>query len=156
FGARRGAYSGATEDADGYIVAAEGGVLFLDEVAELDLDVQAKVLRVVETHEVLPLGGSKPRHVEVRMCFATHRDLSAAVAEGRFRADLYYRIGEPQVQMPSLRERREEIPWLAMRAHEAAGGGPPLGAKLIEACLLRPWPGNVRELVSAIGAAIER
>jgi DNA-binding NtrC family response regulator len=156
FGARRGAYSGATADADGFVEAAEGGVLFLDEVGELELDVQAKLLRVVETREVIPLGSSRPRRIDVRFCFATHRDLNAAVADGRFRADLYYRIAQPQIVMPPLRSRMEEIPFFLVRALEAAGGAPPLHAKLIEECLLRSWPGNVRELSSAIGAAIER
>jgi transcriptional regulator with PAS, ATPase and Fis domain len=155
FGAKRGAYSGATADATGFIEAAEGGVLFLDEIGELDLDVQAKLLRVVETREVIPLGASAPRKVDVRFCFATHRDLKAAVADGRFRADLYYRIAQPQIVMPPLRSRLEEIPYLMARALEAKGGAPPLHAKLVEECLLRPWPGNVRELAAAIGAAIE-
>ena len=156
FGAKRGAYSGATADATGLVESAEGGVLLLDEVGELDLDVQAKLLRVVETHEVIPLGAQGPRKIDVRFCFATHRDLTAAVADGRFRADLYYRIAQPQIVMPPLRSRLEEIPYLIARALEAKGGTPPVHAKLVEECLLRPWPGNVRELSAAIGAAIER
>ncbi len=143
FGARRGAYSGATADAEGYVQAADGGTLFLDEVADLDAQVQAKLLRTLETKEVLPLGASKPRAVDVRVCSAT-RDLRAEVAGGRFREDLYFRIGQPEVRIPPLRERREEIPWLLGR--ELSGLS--VNVSLVEACLSRPWPGNVRELLS--------
>jgi transcriptional regulator with GAF, ATPase, and Fis domain len=117
FGTRKGAYSGADRDADGYLAAADGGTLFLDEVAELDLDVQAKLLRVLETGELLALGAARPRAVQLRVVAATLRDLRAAVAAGRFRDDLYYRIGRPEVRLPPLRERLEEIPWLVRRGH---------------------------------------
>ena len=143
FGARRGAYSGADADADGYLQTADGGTLFLDEIAELELGVQAKLLRVLETREVLPLGASKPRRVRLNVCSATHGDLRQRVASGTFREDLYFRLGRPDVAIPPLRTRREEIPWHAERA---VG---PLGphASLVEAALLRPWPGNLRELL---------
>lgn len=146
FGATRGAYSGAT-DADGYIVEAHGGTLFLDEVAELDLGVQAKLLRALETREVLKLGATSARKVQIRICAATHKDLRREVSEGRFRADLYYRVGRPEVRLPPLRERVDELPWLWQRA--LGGVAPQLKAAVstIEACALRPWPGNVRELL---------
>ncbi|MBL8623389.1 MAG: sigma 54-interacting transcriptional regulator [Myxococcales bacterium] len=151
FGTRKGAYSGADRDADGYLAAADGGTLFLDEVAELDLDVQAKLLRVLETGELLALGAARPRPVQLRVVAATLRDLRAAVAAGRFRDDLYYRIGRPEVRLPPLRERLEEIPWLVAAA--IASRGLPAHPSLIEACLLRPWPGNVRELIAEAARA---
>lgn len=91
FGARRGAFSGATADSDGIVVAADGGTLFLDELGELDPAVQAKLLRVLETREVLPMGALKPRRVNLQLCSASHRHLRTEVAEGRFREDLYFR-----------------------------------------------------------------
>jgi DNA-binding NtrC family response regulator len=151
FGAQKGAYSGATADSDGYVAAADGGTLFLDEIAELDPAVQAKLLRVLETGEVLPLGAARPRRVTTRFCFATYRNLRAAVRDRAFRADLYYRIAKDEVRMPALRERREELPWLV--AWALGQDGQTAHARLIEACLLRPWPGNVRELLAAVRRA---
>jgi transcriptional regulator with AAA-type ATPase domain len=153
FGARRGAYSGATADAPGYLQAAAGGVLFLDEIGELELAVQAKLLRVLESQEVLPLGAVRPIPLDARFCWATHRNLRAAVAEGRFRADLFYRISAPAVAVPPLRERPEEIPLLVARALGDSGLVP--HSRLVESCLLRPWPGNVRELLGAVAAAAQ-
>jgi len=149
FGAKRGAYSGADADADGHLQAADGGTIFLDEIAELDLAVQAKLLRVLETREVLPLGASKPRRVQVHVCSATHGDLRERVARGTFREDLYFRLGRPDVAIPPLRTRREEIPWHLERAVH------PLRphASLVEAALLREWPGNVREIIIELQAA---
>src|SRR6185436_14558171 len=122
------------------------GVLFLDEGGELDLAVQAKLLRVLETREVMPLGASRGQIVDLRVCVATHRDLRAAVAAGRFRADLYHRIAPPEIILPPLRDRLDEIPWHV--SAEIATVDPALAphARLVEACLLRHWPGNVREL----------
>ncbi len=149
FGAVRGAYSGASHDAEGYIQAADGGSLFFDEIGELDLEVQAKLLRVLETREVLPLGATQARRVGVHFAFATHRDLRARVAEGLFRGDLFFRISQPEVRLPPLRERREEIPVLLTRT--LARRDPQLRphARLVERCLLAMWPGNVRELLGA-------
>jgi len=149
FGARRGAYSGAS-DAQGYIAAADGGTLFLDEIAELDLQVQAKLLRVLETREVLPLGESRPRPVQLRLCTATHENLRDAVAAGQFREDLYFRVGRPEVVLPPLSARLDELPWLI--SAELARHRPELRASVgfVEACALRPWPGNVRELLGEL------
>ncbi|KYG08524.1 hypothetical protein BE21_23195 [Sorangium cellulosum] len=164
FGARKGAYSGAASDADGYLQAAHGGVLFLDEVAELDLGVQAKLLRALEAKEVIPLGASRPAQVDFALVSATHKDLRAQMAAGKLRDDLYFRIGRPSVHIPRLRERPEDIPWLvdaALRDAAAAGAragmsAPPRAhASLIEACLQRAWPGNVRELTAEIRAAAQ-
>jgi DNA-binding NtrC family response regulator len=153
FGARKGTYSGATADSEGYVQAADGGTLFLDEVAELDVSVQPKLLRVLELHEVVSLGASHPRKIDVRICAATLRDLRAEVTAGRFREDLYYRIGRPEVSLPSLLERMEDLPWLAVRELERVD--PKLSAHplLLEVCALRAWPGNVRELLGEIRRA---
>ena len=157
FGARRGAYSGATHDTEGYVQAAHGGTLFLDEVAELDAAVQAKLLRTIETSEVLELGAVAPRPVQVRVCAATH-DLRARVASGQFREDLYYRIGRPEVRLLPLRERLEEIPWLLAECCRAVDerSPPVVDASLVIACALRPWPGNVRELVGEARRMVTR
>ncbi len=154
FGAKRGAYSGAVADVDGYVQSADRGVLFLDEIGELDLEVQAKLLRVLETKDVLSLGASVTRRVDVRFCFATHRDLRGAVAAGRFRADLFYRIGQSEIRLPPLRERREEIPWLASAALARSAADLAMTAEMIEALSLRVWPGNVRELLGAVRRAV--
>jgi transcriptional regulator with PAS, ATPase and Fis domain len=148
FGARKGAYSGATHDTEGYVQAAHGGTLFLDEVAELDAAVQAKLLRTIDTGQVLELGAVAPRPVQIRVCAATH-DLRARVAAKKFREDLYYRIGSPEVRLPPLRERLEEIPWLldecSAQADERARLS--IDVSLVMECLLREWPGNLREFV---------
>jgi transcriptional regulator of acetoin/glycerol metabolism len=162
FGTRKGAYSGATDHAGGYLQAAHGGTLFLDEIGELDMAVQPKLLRVLETKEVWPLGASAPVRVDVRICSATLRELRGRVASGAFRQDLYYRIGTTEVKLPALRERREEIPWLIARelSSPSAHAGPeaPIAAScaLVESCLLRPWPGNVRELIAELRAAARK
>jgi transcriptional regulator with GAF, ATPase, and Fis domain len=157
FGARRGAYSGAT-DATGYIQAAHGGTLCLDEVAELSLEVQSKLLRVIETREVLRLGATRHEHVDIRLCAATWRDLRAEVVAGRFREDLYFRIGQPEVRLPPLRERREEIPWHVEQVLAQLDGVGErqlsVAASYVEACAARPWPGNVRELRGEVRRAV--
>jgi transcriptional regulator with PAS, ATPase and Fis domain len=154
FGVRRGAYSGANSDATGYLQSAHGGTLFLVELAELDLQVQAKLLRALDTQEIMPLGASRALQVEIRLCSATHRSLPEQVRLGLFREDLYYRIARPSVVVPPLRERAEEIPWLAQRVLDAAQPPRSAHASLIEECLLRSWPGNVRELLLEIRAAM--
>jgi len=162
FGAKKGAYSGAV-DAAGYVQSAHGGTLFLDEVADLNLQVQAKILRVLETREVMPLGATRADPVDMRLVSATHKDLRLEVSEGRMREDLFFRIGVPAVALPPLRDRPEEIPWLIERALKAvsdrAGGeaGSALRphVSLVEACLRRAWPGNIRELLAEVGAAAQ-
>jgi DNA-binding NtrC family response regulator len=156
FGVRRGAYSGADAHADGYLAAAEGGTLFLDEIAELPLEVQAKLLRVVEGGELLPLGAARPRRIDIGFVTATHGDLRAQVAAGRFRQDLYFRLGTPMVSLPPLRDRLEDLCFLVQ--HALAGLAPPRQphASLVEAALRRPWPGNVRELLREVTEAATR
>ncbi len=148
FGSVKGSYSDA-KDARGYVREANGGTLFLDELGELDLKVQAKLLRVVEQNEVLAVGASTYLPVQVRVVSATHRDLRGAVAAGTFREDLYCRLAQFAVRLPPLRERREEIPWLVVHALGDLIAHP----SLIELAMLRPWPGNVRELLSQVKKA---
>jgi transcriptional regulator of acetoin/glycerol metabolism len=100
---------------------------------------------------VLAVGAAKPRKVDVRICSATHKNLRAEIAAGRFRQDLYFRIGRPEVAIPPLRERREEMPWLIVR--ELRESGVTIHASFVEACLSRPWPGNVRELLAEVRRA---
>lgn len=154
FGSRRGAFSGAT-DAQGLVQAANGGTLFLDEVAELPLDVQSKLLRMLETREVVRLGATSGEPVDVRICAATWRNLREEVAAGRFREDLYFRIGQPEVRLPPLRERVEEVPWHIQHVLDECGRGRTLSATsaFVEACTLRHWPGNVRELRAEVRRA---
>jgi transcriptional regulator of acetoin/glycerol metabolism len=156
FGARRGAYSGASGDVQGYLQAADGGTLFLDEIAELDLRVQAKILRVLETKQVLSLGATRADPVELRVCVAAHADLREEVRKGRFREDLYYRVGRPEVQIAPLRARCDELSFFIQG--EITRTDPKLHAhvELIEACALRPWPGNVRELLGEVRRAAHR
>jgi transcriptional regulator of acetoin/glycerol metabolism len=153
FGTRKGAFSGAVADADGYVQAADGGTLFLDEIADLDLQVQAKLLRVLEAKQVLPLGASRPIPIDLRVCSATHHDLRTLVSAKRFREDLYYRIARPHVVIPPLRERLEEIPHLVVAGIRAVSAELTPHVGLVETCMLRHWPGNVRELLAEVKEA---
>ncbi|MBK6515752.1 MAG: sigma-54 factor interaction domain-containing protein [Polyangiaceae bacterium] len=112
FGAKKGAFTGAEQDAIGHVQAADGGTLFLDEVAELEPGVQAKLLRFLETREFFAVGDVRPRRAEVRVCFATMKDLRSDVASKRFREDLFHRIATPMLELPPLAARRYEIPFL--------------------------------------------
>ena len=156
FGARRGAFSGAVEASEGYLRAAHGGVLFLDEVGELSLALQGKLLRALETRSVVPVGETRAHPVDLLLCVATHHDLRERVRSGRFREDFYYRVGRPMIEVPALRQRPEDLPWLV--AAQVAAVDPALRCTpaLLEACLLRPWPGNVRELVTELRVAAHR
>jgi transcriptional regulator with PAS, ATPase and Fis domain len=153
FGSKRGAYSGAEADAPGYIQEAEGSTLFLDEIAELDLQVQAKLLRVLESHEVMPIGASRGRKIDFGLCTATSKDLRALIAAGGLRDDLYFRIGLPAITLPPLRKRPEEIPTLIAQELARLPSAPIAHVSLVEQCLLRPWPGNVRELLAEVRSA---
>lgn len=153
FGAKKGAYSGATSDSEGYVQAADHGTLFLDEVAELDLGVQPKLLRVLEMREVLALGAAHPKKVDLQVCAATLKDLRAEVSAGRFREDLYYRIGRPEVRLPSLVDRLEELPALAAAELQRADSRLVPSSGFLEACSLRAWPGNVREFLREVRQA---
>jgi transcriptional regulator with GAF, ATPase, and Fis domain len=159
FGHRRGAFTGAIRDNPGLFRAAAGGVVFLDEIGDMPLPMQGKLLRVLEEQEVVPLGDSFPRKVDVRVLSATNRDLRAEVAAGRFREDLYYRLAVFPIVLPPLRERREDIPLLATRflAIAAEQQRKPLVAlepETLELLAAYAWPGNVRELRNEIERAV--
>lgn len=153
FGHARGAFTGATDTRPGFFVRADGGTLVLDEVGELPLTIQAKLLRAVQQGEVQPVGGT-PRKVDVRIIACTHRDLRIEAQAGRFRDDLYYRLAVVELDVPPLRDRREDIPALAraFTARLAAKWGIDvrLSPALLDALAARPWPGNVRELENTI------
>ena len=153
FGYRRGAFTGADRDRAGLVEQADGGTLFLDEVGELPLDLQAKLLRVLETSEVRRLGDEDPVQVDFRLVVATNRDLEDEIRHERFRRDLFYRMNGLQVRMPSLSERPEDIEPLARRfLAEQCADGPErrLARSVIAALARRSWPGNVRELKNEI------
>jgi two-component system response regulator AtoC len=159
FGHERGAFTDAVERRIGKFEAASTGTLFLDEIGELATAVQAKLLRVLQERRIERVGGSQSVDVDVRVLAATHRNLERDVAEGRFRADLFYRINVVPMELPPLRERREDIGRLAQHflesARTQAGRGPRRIARSAMAALERfPWPGNVRELQNAIEHAV--
>ncbi len=151
FGHVRGAFTGAHADREGAFRAAHGGTLLLDEIGDMAPLLQAKLLRVLETREVTPLGG-RPVPIDVRILAATHRDLRAEIAHGRFREDLYYRIGVVPLAVPPLRERLADIVPLAEH-FLALAGGKRLAAAAAARLLAYPWPGNVREVRNAMERA---
>lgn len=148
FGYRRGAFTGADRASPGHFRSAEGGTLLLDEIADLPVAVQGKLLRVLEEHEVLPLGESRPVPVNVRVLVACQEPLHDDVQARRFRADLFARLEGVTVRLPPLRDRVEEVPYLFARmlSDHAGGRPPPVEARMIEALCLHDWPFNVREL----------
>ena len=158
FGAVKGAYTGAVRDRAGLIESSAGGVLFLDEIGEMSLALQAKLLRVLQERRLRRVGGNEEIPVDVRVLSATHRDLAREVSAGRFREDLYYRLKVVQVEVPPLRERREDIPVLVdaflerlHEEHKASGRArPQLARECLERLLAHDWPGNVRELQNEI------
>jgi DNA-binding NtrC family response regulator/tetratricopeptide (TPR) repeat protein len=159
FGHRRGAFTGAVSDQPGLIRTAAGGTLFLDEVGDLPLDVQPKLLRFLEHSEIMPVGETRPQHVEVRVITATNADLEQRVAEGRFREDLYYRLSVIRIHVPPLRQRREEIPHLStFFLREACDrlGKPDvhLSSAVLDLFSQYWWPGNVRQLRNEIQRAV--
>jgi DNA-binding NtrC family response regulator len=154
FGHVRGAFTGATADRRGLFELADGGTLLLDEIGEAPLEVQAKLLRVLEDRTITPVGASTARPVDVRVIAATNRDLAAALEAGRFRIDLYHRLRVFQIEMPPLAARPDDLPALVDHFLAAAGhGGRQVSAAFLEAVRGRSWPGNVRELRHAVEAA---
>jgi DNA-binding NtrC family response regulator len=151
FGHRRGAFTGADRDRPGKFRQADGGTLFLDEVGDMALAAQAKLLRVLQEGIVEPLGGGDPVHVDVRVLAATHRNLKALSAEGRFRDDLLFRLRVVEIELPPLRDRGGDVLLLA-RAF-LAGSPRKLSPEAERALLAYPWPGNVRELANAVERA---
>lgn len=161
FGSVKGAFTGADRSRRGLVAAAEGGSLFLDEVGDLDLALQVKLLRFLESGEVRQVGSDQTRHVDIRVICATHRNLERRVREGRFREDLYYRMALAKVEVPALRERIEDIPVLRSIFEEEASRrhGLPISpwTSAAESRLMRHhWPGNVRELKHTVEVAMAR
>jgi DNA-binding NtrC family response regulator len=150
FGAEAGAFTGATRVRQGRFEAADGGTLFLDEIGNLSLDGQAKLLRVLQTGEFERLGSSTTRHVRVRLISATNSDLPSAIAAGRFREDLYYRLNLIELRVPPLNERKEDV--LPLARHFLSSGQQ-LGLTAQRALLAHTWPGNVRELMNTMRRA---
>jgi len=159
FGHVRGAFTGAERDRVGVFEYADGGTLFLDEIGDMPMPMQAKLLRVLESGELVRVGSNEPKHVDVRLVSATNRDLDELVKKGEFREDLFFRIKGAQLALPALRERREDIPLLSQ--HYAAEFGQQFnnpGVQLAEDTLMAlqryDWPGNVRQLINVIQQAI--
>jgi two-component system nitrogen regulation response regulator GlnG len=151
FGHVKGAYTGAAQGREGLLALANGGTAFLDEVADIPLPVQAKLLRLLEFNEMFPVGSSVPQPLNLRILSATHRDLAKEVAEGRFRHDLFFRLNGFQIQLPPLRERGDDILELArhfLKNFEPSAA--PLPAATVAYLKSRSWPGNVRELRHAL------
>ena len=160
FGHVRGAFTGAIERSVGLIASAEGGTLFLDEVGEIPLEVQVKLLRVLEDRVVTPVGATQGRRIDVRFIAATNRDLDLEVARGHFRSDFYFRIAGVNLRIPPLRERTAEVPglvehFLHLAAETGAAAAPPdVSDAALEELLAYAWPGNIRELRNMIERAI--
>jgi hydrogenase-4 transcriptional activator len=159
FGHRRGSFTGAVNDQPGLIRSAVGGSLFLDEIGDLPLEVQPKLLRFLEQSEIMPIGETRPQRVDVRVITATNADLEQRVAEGKFREDLYYRLTVIRIHVPPLRERREEIPHLcALFLREAcerlAKPDVQLSSEALDLFSHHWWPGNVRQLKNEIQRAV--
>jgi two-component system response regulator AtoC len=156
FGYAKGAFTGASKSKIGLFQAADGGTIFLDEIGELPLELQAKLLRVLQEKEVRPVGSNENIHVQVRVVAATNRDLESAIREGTFRKDLFFRLNVVSINLPALRERRSDIPMLAQYFLDRLAEGAnmkftPAAMKLL---MRYDWPGNVRELENSISRAV--
>ncbi len=157
FGHERGAFTGAIRARSGAFVEAHGGTLLLDEIGDVPPAVQLRLLRVLQEREVRPVGGTGVRHVDVRVLAATNVDLEAAVETGRFRQDLYYRLNVVTIRLPSLRERRHDIPELIahlLSKHCSDADPPTVSPLALERLLEHDWPGNIRELENAMQRAL--
>ncbi len=159
FGARKGSYTGAVHDRDGFFQAARGGTLFLDEIGDLPLAMQAKLLRAIQERRVRPLGDTQEEPVDVRILSATHKDLASEVQAGRFRQDLFYRLNVIEIVVPPLRERREDLPALCQAllqriAFDSGASVPPLSERLLSEVSEAPLRGNVRELENLLHRAL--
>jgi DNA-binding NtrC family response regulator len=159
FGHVKGSFTGAISNKQGIFEAADQGTVFLDEICNINLEIQGKLLRFIQEREFLPVGGTETKHVDIRLVFATNRDLEKMVAEGTFREDLYYRLYVYPIQLPPLRERREDIPLLAyhlLSKIQSQEGKKITGISDAALKMLQQydWPGNVRQLESAIERAV--
>jgi len=157
FGYVKGAFTGANRGKDGLLVSAEGGTVFLDEIGELSLDLQAKLLRALQEKEVRPVGATHRVPIKARIVAATNRDLAAMVEKGTFRKDLFYRLNVVNLRLPSLRDRREDIPLLAAhfldRISREHGTKFTLSDEALRTMMRHDWPGNVRELENSVERA---
>jgi two-component system response regulator PilR (NtrC family) len=159
FGARKGAYTGSTQDRVGFFQAAKGGTLFLDEIGDLPLAMQSKLLRAIQERVVRPLGSSHEDAVDVRVVSASHKELGAEVTAGRFRQDLYYRLNVIVIAVPPLRERLEDLPalcdaLLARICRESGVESPQLSPAVLTQLRTQAFPGNVRELENILHRAV--
>ncbi len=159
FGHRKGSFTGAVADKPGLFQSAEGGTLFMDEIADLPLPMQVKLLRVIQEKAVRPVGQTEEVAVDVRILSATHKDLRALLAAGQFREDLYYRVNVIEMRVPALRERGDDVELLARAilervAHEQSAPVPTLSAEAREKLLAYAFPGNVRELENILERAV--
>jgi len=153
FGYERGAFTGAFQSKPGKFEIADGGTILLDEIGDMDFKLQAKLLQVLQDGDFTRLGGKEPRRVDVRVIAATHKDLEQDIADGRFREDLYYRLNVIRIEIPPLRERREEILPLAhffIKKHTQSGRPVDINSGLKQTLLAHSWPGNIRELENVI------
>ncbi|MGH7278539.1 MAG: sigma-54 interaction domain-containing protein [Candidatus Rokuibacteriota bacterium] len=159
FGHVKGAYTGAVDHRDGVFSLADTGTLFIDELCELSLPLQAKLLRVIQSREFVKVGGSRPLHANVRLVTATNKNPKDAVERGAFRADLYYRVAVVMIKVPALRERKEDIPVLVehfLQRYSATYRKPVHGVEpaAMARMMTMPWPGNVRQLENALAQAV--
>jgi two-component system response regulator GlrR len=158
FGYEKGAFTGASMDKPGKFELAQNGTILLDEIGDMDIRLQAKLLQVLQDGEVRPLGSSRVINVNVRIMAATHRDLRQAIEGGSFREDLYYRLNVVGLQLPTLEQRREDIPALiAARLAQLAAAGAPrrvYSAEAMELLVSAPWPGNIRQLFNVIEQSV--
>jgi len=156
FGYTKGAFTGAVKSKTGLFQAADGGTIFLDEIGELPLEMQAKLLRVLQEKEVRPVGSNESVAVQVRVVAATNRDLEAAFREGTFRKDLFFRLNVVQIHIPPLRERRSDIPMLVQcfLDRHAEGENVKFTSAAMKLLMQYDWPGNVRELENCISRAL--
>ena len=155
FGHMKGSFTGAFANQEGLLEKAKGGTIFLDEIGEIQQHLQVKLLRALEAKEILPIGATTPRHIDVRVLAATNRDLKQEVAAGRFREDLYYRLNIMEIHIPPLRERPEDIPLLIdyfIQCHnpELKRNFQGIDAEAVQLLMSLPWKGNVRELDNVI------
>ena len=159
FGHEKGAFTGAVQQRRGRFELAHNGTIFLDEIGEIPMDTQVALLRVLQERQLERVGGSRPIPVDVRVVAATNRDLSVAIAEGSFRADLFYRLNVFPIQVPPLRKRREDIPILVEYfvkrfAEKMAKRIRQIDKRTLELCERYPWPGNIRELQNIVERSV--
>jgi len=150
FGHTRGAFTGASDAKRGLIELADGGTAFFDEIGDLPLDLQVKLLRLLQEHEYRAIGSLQRRKIDLRVIAATHRNLNSAVAQGTFRQDLYYRLNVITIRLPALRERKEDIPLLVERFLERYKQRYTVTREVMDALMIYDWPGNVRELQNCL------